>query len=768
MHDMRLGKFFPYDTFRPGQLEVADRVYSALVRREHLIVQAPTGFGKTASLLAASLLAIESERILVYYTVRTHREAEVVIRELRRIAAKRPFPFVAVEMRGRAHLCALSRLVGINSEVASRLCRAMIVNGGCDFSREVGRRTPSKGSTAGAGIWDSAWAVETGRNKHACPYLMLKNRVLSADIVVSPYQYIMFEPLRRQIVRDEQRPKALVIDECVAEGTSVRTPSGDVDAEEVPEGAILASVFVGLGQYPRATQSSVLLKKAYTANILMEISTERGNAVEVTMNTKLFGMRRGSCLWLRADDLRPGDLVLSEECEGTDFVEVKRTTRKRAKRVYDFTVIPYHNYVANGLVVHNSHNLPALSTSLSSRRLRIIDIQEALLEALFLRSPLSKFVERFLRVLREARATTPVTIETRWFTDRIGEAIGGVDPMVAIEAVRTLSENAQGRIISQGGLQESALVRLNSFLRSTIQASPSSLLQYVPRDRFSDDYLEMSWWDTGLGRRMFRGFQSTIHVSGTNDWPDAYATLVNLPGKYEVVAASFPLRPEYCFVGALKSVTTQEESRTEDNYREYSGALADLVNSLKGKTALFTTSFEVLSGLEAAGLESMLTAKSYWESRDMDSYQHEIMLEDFSGEKKPAVLVGVIGGRSGEGVDFGPGVLNNSIVFGVPFPEPSPLMRRYAKWLDGKSHGKGSEYAYVYPAVVKAAQALGRAPRSPEDRVVCILADKRFSEGRLLSRFPLWIRNNYRGAYDNHDDLIREVERFYSDRPSRE
>ena len=75
----------------------------------------------------------------------------------------------------------------------------------------------------------------------------------------------------------------------------------------------------------------------------------------------------------------------------------------------------------------------------------------------------------------------------------------------------------------------------------------------------------------------------------------------------------------------------------------------------------------------------------------------------------------------------------------------------------------------VYSArLVKAAQALGRAPRPPEDRVVCILADKPFSEGRLLSRFPSWIRNNCRGVCDNYDDLIREVERFYSDGSSHE
>ncbi|MEM4445573.1 MAG: helicase C-terminal domain-containing protein, partial [Thermofilum sp.] len=39
---------------------------------------------------------------------------------------------------------------------------------------------------------------------------------------------------------------------------------------------------------------------------------------------------------------------------------------------------------------------------------------------------------------------------------------------------------------------------------------------------------------------------------------------------------------------------------------------------------------------------------------------------------------------------------------------------------------KGRLYAYVYPALRKAAQALGRALRSPYDQAVLVLGDSRY------------------------------------------
>jgi len=764
MSEIDFLKYFPYDTPRPGQLKLASRAYSALTRGQHLVVQAPTGFGKTASLLTASLSAIERSGMMICYGVRTHREAEVVIRELRRIERKRRFPFVAAELRGRTHLCAMASITGSTPDIASRLCRAMIASNTCGFFNRTARRRSDRAGARREGVWDYRWAIRSCRNEGICPYFVLKSEAMVADILVSPYQYLLLEPLRRNVLRKDRRPRALVVDECVAEDTLVSTPGGDVEARRLREGHRLLSVFPEPRGRPSAVLSRVTGVRHAFSEETLEIRTEDDSAVSVTSNTRVLGLT-GSLRWVRADALKPQDFVLSAENGQLHLTRVVEILRNGGASVYDFAVVPHHNYVANGIVVHNSHNLPNMFGELSSSRLKVIEIEEALIEALVLRSPVSKFIESLLRMLKERRPETAATLQLQGFVEMIREALKGVDPVLAMGTMRSTSERSQGEIISHGGTYESALARLFSFLRSAVQTPPDGLLQYVSRGRFPDDYLELSWWDLEFGLKSFRPFRSTIHMSGTNDWPDAYAALVGLPKEHHYLSVDPAPGFANCFVGILTGVMTRDDVRTRENYERCSGVLAHLANSLPGKSAIFAASFDVLNGLRQAGLDNLLPIKSFWESERMDSYEHEVILREFLSDRDEAILLGVAGGRSSEGVDFGPGGLNNSIVFGVPFPEPSPLMRRYADWLKSRFGEQGTDYAYVYPAVVRAAQALGRAPRSPDDKVVCILADERFSQARLLRRFPVWIRNNCRGVYPNHVILAGDIERFYSAKP---
>lgn len=73
---------FPYETFRPGQRELAGAVYRAVRDSSTLFAEAPTGIGKTASVLFGAMKTWTSEdgedRKLFYLTARTSTAAVAV------------------------------------------------------------------------------------------------------------------------------------------------------------------------------------------------------------------------------------------------------------------------------------------------------------------------------------------------------------------------------------------------------------------------------------------------------------------------------------------------------------------------------------------------------------------------------------------------------------------------------------------------------------------------------------------------------------------
>ena len=50
--------------------------------------------------------------------------------------------------------------------------------------------------------------------------------------------------------------------------------------------------------------------------------------------------------------------------------------------------------------------------------------------------------------------------------------------------------------------------------------------------------------------------------------------------------------------------------------------------------------------------------------------------------------------------------------------------------------GRGWEYGYMFPAVIKALQASGRCIRSEHDRAVAVFLDERFKWGNYQRCFP--------------------------------
>jgi DNA excision repair protein ERCC-2 len=118
-----------------------------------------------------------------------------------------------------------------------------------------------------------------------------------------------------------------------------------------------------------------------------------------------------------------------------------------------------------------------------------------------------------------------------------------------------------------------------------------------------------------------------------------------------------------------------------------------------------------------------------------DSKPAEIaeMLNEF--RKKKRLMLVVQGGSASEGVDFANNEIKVGIVAGIALEEMGIEVNAVIGYYD-KKFGKGWEYGYIYPAVVKALQSAGRAIRKETDKAVIIFMDERFGWNNYKKLMP--------------------------------
>ncbi len=208
---------FAYDSFRPGQRELAQRVYEACLNGETLIAEAMSGFGKTAAVLAGVLSAAEETGCKVVYACRTKRQIGRVVEEIARLQEKHPFK--AASTLSKFDYCLLKRHRAVPQESFGWYCTFNVSNNLCsyflnvslveDFDRLVGEalfkipRHPD--------------LMKVSEQVHVCPYEVARLAMAQAKVAVVPYHYA-FDPKATPVLFDrnsvEKRDTILVADEA--------------------------------------------------------------------------------------------------------------------------------------------------------------------------------------------------------------------------------------------------------------------------------------------------------------------------------------------------------------------------------------------------------------------------------------------------------------------------------------------------------------------------------------------------------------------------
>ncbi len=193
---------WPYDAWRTGQREMAEAVSWGLDAGHPVLVEAPTGAGKTAAVLHGVLQhALARDKQVFWATARTTQQ-EPVVAAVARLAQH---GLRGLQITAKEKAC-------LNDVVACRPEICAFAHGYHDKLRATGL-VPALGEAAG--VWRREGIRDQGRTVEVCPYQLALDVMPSRDVAIGDYSYVFDPSVRmRSQFDDTAGDWVVVIDEA--------------------------------------------------------------------------------------------------------------------------------------------------------------------------------------------------------------------------------------------------------------------------------------------------------------------------------------------------------------------------------------------------------------------------------------------------------------------------------------------------------------------------------------------------------------------------
>jgi len=429
------------------------------------------------------------------------------------------------------------------------------------------------------------------------------------------------------------------------------------------------------------------------------------------------------------------------------------------------------------LILDEAHNLPEIANEFESDYLSSSSISFSVSEAEnYGKADVRRFSESLLRIV-ERMGTEEHVVDLKSVAEEAAkDARIGDSASIFLEETHAFGEAIKALLLSKGKLPRSHIHRLGEFFLRAVETSERSdfvhLVQSEAKKEANGNEGDRSFFRLEIvsldprssTSEVINSAVSTISMSGTLEDMDAYRAVVGLPESTTTATLPSPFKEDQTLVMACKGLSTLYEKRGAEVYSKMVSKISEVVHSTPGNSGVFCASYEVMGGLLNARLEPSLLKPMFVEKQRARSTEQDRLLEEFKsmGLKGGAVLLGVMGGRFGEGEDYPGNEMNSVVIVGVPYPKPTAKVNSQIDYYESIFPGKGKEYGYVIPAMRKASQVAGRPFRNLDDRGVVVFMDYRFST-RYLTRFlPAWIRDRLEVVEDRSGSLESAVSAFYT------
>jgi Rad3-related DNA helicase len=668
---------FPFPCYRPGQREVAVAAYRALARGQRLFVEAPTGIGKTVSVLFPALKALAEGKLerIFYLTART----------VGRMAAEKAF----ADLR-RAGL----RLRALTLTAKDRICPRAghpCDPGNCALALGYyDRRQPAmRAALAQEGITRAV--VEAVSQQHqVCPFELSLDVSCWVDAVVCDYNYV-FDPkvyLRRHFAEPGGDVGFLVDEAHNLVDRAREMFSAELCSREIQDVSRALKTTVPGCAKSLARLSAALRGLGRTS----ESGAAGAEAEEPGPEPDLFSPEAEMGGGWTDEHSLAGDHAAVGVTSDEDGMDGNR------REVSWSAPVPWRSRLRTDR--KSGRGLP------QSKTLCAVGADE--------HSPASHEPAAALALRQLPPHLLPLIEE-------------------ALKAAETwLAQNRPAEF--REALLE-LYYRLHSFRRTAALYDERyvTIVERGPPARVRLFCLDPSF----LLRQALERGKAAVFFSATFGPIDYYRALLGGSAEDPQLQLPSPFAPENLAVLVHERIRTQYKARAA-TLADVAGAISAVVQGRAGNYLVYLPSYQYLAAVLEQFKAACPAVRTLQQRPGMTEAEREAFLAAFGAEGAES-LVGfaVMGGIFGEGIDLVGERLIGAIIVGVGLPQlciERDLIRAYFE----EQSGAGFDYAYTFPGMNRVLQATGRVIRSETDRGVVLLIDTRFAQERYRRLFPGW------------------------------
>ena len=194
---------FPHDKIRNIQDVMLSDVYDTIKNKKNIIVHAPTGIGKTVSVIAPALSYAMGKDVTIFFLTSKHMQHKIAVETLKQIKNRYNNDFGVADIIGKKWMC-LQEVEGLNSGDFIDYCKKMRDENKCEFytnTRKVSRRpTVLAESTLSElkvfGPLHVQDLIENCKKPKLCPYEMVSMLAKDAKVIIADYNCIFNPSIR--------------------------------------------------------------------------------------------------------------------------------------------------------------------------------------------------------------------------------------------------------------------------------------------------------------------------------------------------------------------------------------------------------------------------------------------------------------------------------------------------------------------------------------------------------------------------------------------